>query len=740
MEKVSTIISFLLITVSICYAQINIVVNRGNFTTVQQAAVSEEKVNWSDNNLTDDRAVTECFAASELAEFLPSAIDIKADEIKFTDPETLPVSGNIFVIGSRLSNPLIKKYDNPETGKLETEQSYRIRSFRENGRIVTIIEGADRIGALYGVYRYLEKLGVRFIGLGEKGKIFPGTRADIPADIDITENPSYPTRGFYAWGDRKADNDFFLWMARNRMNYWTAENQPVFLLKKLGFKLSEGGHIIQGTVFVSDDEYPYNHPRFKGDENKPVDPYRVSLEYTGDADKDGKLSIFEAHPEWYGVKNGRRTKIIQEARQGINFCTSDENGRKEFAKRVTEQLIDGVWKYADIFNFMSFDGGANTWCQCEKCRAFDGSYTDKMFLVTHDILKELAKARREGKLNRRVEVSNIAYLATLDPPAKPLPADYDLINSSVTFYPIRRCYVHPFADPSCTEINQWQLRAYQGWTVGEKRNYRGSMFIGEYYNVSSIKSLPVVFTKIMAADISWYWHNGARNFHYMHAPHKLWGTWTLNQYLLGKLLWDINADAKKIVDDYFRLYYPTTAYSTRKYYEELEIATANIKAFKHSVGLGPQRNFSVTGRLLQGDLFELDHMHYDTYHPLVNDDPDVTEMMDAMELAGKYLQRSLFDCSNPVEKQRLLEDQKRFDYGYAIYKYLFHLIRTSVFHKKGDKDMAVREFSIVEKYAEQLKNMVDVVQVSSDHANSPDGFEATGSVKMFDEFKKRYDR
>lgn len=188
MEKVSTIISFLLITVSICYAQINIVVNRGNFTTVQQAAVSEEKVNWSDNNLTDDRAVTECFAASELAEFLPSAIDIKADEIKFTDPETLPVSGNIFVIGSRLSNPLIKKYDNPETGKLETEQSYRIRSFRENGRIVTIIEGADRIGALYGVYRYLEKLGVRFIGLGEKGKIFPEEMVETESKMEYRWN------------------------------------------------------------------------------------------------------------------------------------------------------------------------------------------------------------------------------------------------------------------------------------------------------------------------------------------------------------------------------------------------------------------------------------------------------------------------------------------------------------------------------------------------------------------------
>jgi hypothetical protein len=35
--------------------------------------------------------------------------------------------------------------------------------------------------------------------------------------------------------------------------------------------------------------------------------------------------------------------------------------------------------------------------------------------------------------------------------------------------------------------------------------------------------------------------------------------------------------------------------------------------------------------------------------------------------------------------------------------------------------------------------MVEVVQSSSDHANAPNGFEATGSVAAFNEFKKVYD-
>jgi hypothetical protein len=265
------------------------------------------------------------------------------------------------------------------------------------------------------------------------------------------------------------------------------------------------------------------------------------------------------------------------------------------------------------------------------------------------------------------------------------------------------------------------------------------MFIGEYYNVSSLKSLPMVFPKIMSMDIPWYYQNGAKQFHYMHTPDTLWGTWTLNQYLMGKLLWNINEDAGRIIEDYFSLYYPTTTGTTQKFYEQLEKASANIKAFKHKLLVENGMVYSVNSRLMDGDLFQLDHMHMNEYHPGLNDAPDVEEMMEAMDMARKYLDQSLIDCTDPLEQQRLTEDKDRFDYGYDMYRYIYHMIRTSVFHKKGDRMMAEREFAIVKKYAEQLKNLNKaLVQSSSDHANSPDGFQATMSVDAYNEFFKLY--
>jgi hypothetical protein len=558
--------------------------------------------------------------------------------------------------------------------------------------------------------------------------------------LNITENPSYLTRGFYTWNDRRTDNEFFLWMARNKLNYWTAQEQPVNLLKKLGVKLSDGGHRIQGVVFDSDSEYPYNHPLFKGDEDKPADPYNAGNEFTGDSDKDGKLSYFEAHPEWYGMKDGKRIKIgysENAAQSGTNFCTSNPDARKEFAARIADQLIHGQWQYVDVFEFWTFDGGANLWCTCDKCKSA-GTYTDKMFDVTYDILKELDRVRREGKLNRRIEVSANAYHATIDPPARPLPEDYDYKNSSLTFFPIGRCFAHPFADPSCTEINQWQLRAYQRWTFGENRNYKGPVFIGEYYNVSAFKSLPLIFTKIMAADIPWYYNNGARQFNYMHTPDTMWGTWTLNQYLLGRLLWDVNINPERVIDEYFTSCFPTTCSTTRKYYQQLEVASANSKILKHYVETDSVKRYTLAGGFLKGELFPHQHMQYHEHHPVLNDGPDVTEMMNAMDMAKHFIEQSLIECNDRSEQARLIEDKNIFDYGYATYRYIYHMIRTSIFHRKGDKLMASMEFKIVEKYAGELEKMVDVVRISSDHSNALNGLDATRSVPAFNEFKKLY--
>ncbi|MHC4285408.1 MAG: alpha-glucuronidase family glycosyl hydrolase [Planctomycetota bacterium] len=268
---------------------VTIAVNPGTFGSIEKAADSEEQVNWQDDDKSDDNACTESFAAVELRYFLSRCSKYNDRDIKAGKSNHLPSSGHVFLLGTRGSNPLIDSIDVPGGGRanLNGPESFCIRSFEQNQRIVTIIEGADRVGVLYGVYAYLEELGIGFYGLGEQGTVYPKRKVKLPAGLN--------------------DNDeFFLWMARNRLNFWTADQSKHRFLKKLGIKLTAGAHDIQELFLNPHSEYPYNCHKYQGDENKAKDPYSASRQYLGDINKDGKLSYSEAHPEWYILTGGRR--------------------------------------------------------------------------------------------------------------------------------------------------------------------------------------------------------------------------------------------------------------------------------------------------------------------------------------------------------------------------------------------------------------------------------------------------
>ena len=573
---------------------LTIVVDPGPFGDIDKAASAEKQVNWWDDDQADDTACTLSFAARELAAFLPQCTSLKAGDISLSSPGQLPGKGDVVILLSGAGPVPGEVLKAEDTAAPDAAEGYHIRSLARDGRTITVIRGHDRVGALYGAYAWLERLGMRFYGLGEQGTVRPKQPSAIPADLNASAAPSYLTRGFWAWEDR-GNNDFYLWMARNRLNLWTpASVNDIPLLKKLGIKLIAAHHDVQHFCLSPKAEYPFNRAGFDGDDAKPADPYAPGSEFAGDTDKDGKLTYFEAHPEWYCLKAGKRSDRIA-PEFGDNFCTSNADARTELVRNLVNHCVEGRWKYADVLNFWMLDGGK--WCECPEC-AKQGTYTDRLMIVIDGTLRGLKAARQAGRLKRPLQLVTLAYHETLAPPTRPLPEGFDYGNLSVTYFPIERCYAHPLADPTCTEVNERMAREYQGWALGAGRHYQGSLFIGEYYNVSGLKSIPVLFQKIMAVDIPWYYRMGARHFHYMHTPTRLWGTWTLNQYQMARLLWNVNESSDELIDDYFEQYYPATASRMRGFYRDLELATANCKILKHYVTT-PRGGYSLRAAMIK---------------------------------------------------------------------------------------------------------------------------------------------
>ncbi len=134
------------------------------------------------------------------------------------------------------------------------------------------LTGETRVGALYAAYEFLKMQGIRWYFPGPDGEVVPcfdGTLA-VP-DGDAAFRPAMTdVRGLDVHAPLKESAQFRLWMARNRMNVGAYHPATAALTDKLGMVYREGGHIFDTML-------------------QPDTPLS------------GGGTVWEKHPEWYGL-------------------------------------------------------------------------------------------------------------------------------------------------------------------------------------------------------------------------------------------------------------------------------------------------------------------------------------------------------------------------------------------------------------------------------------------------------
>jgi len=637
-------------------------------------------------------------------------------DFAIADDDSVPASGDLFLIGGAKSNAPTRSLCEalgvtPEELGARGPEDYVLRSAEADGRRLVLIAGGGRVGTLYGVYDLLHWLGVRWYAPGEINEEVPTRTLEALGELDAREAPHFLLRGFHAWENR-GDTDFLLWMARNRLNYWCVEQEPKALVHKLGILLAGGGHVLTDYYLGPREPYPYNHSRFEGDEARPADPYSVSPEYQGDANGDGKLSYFEAHPEWYGLRDGKRSPSIQGG-GGDNFCTSNAGALSEWMKNAIADLAEGRYRDADIINAWMLDGGK--WCQCERCEAL-GTPTDRNLLVVHRYAQEIKKARAAGRINRPVRLLFLAYADVLAPPSRPLPDGFDHSTCIATYFPICRCYVHDFDDPGCSRNARYNQHL-RGWAVDPERHYRGQLCIGEYYNVSGYKCLPLCFMSTMAPDIPYYASLGARYFHYMHCTTGNWGNKALTNWQMARQLWNPGEDVRELWRDYFPGRYGPVHLQMRAYYRHLEEMLGNVTELK----------YGLARRLDAGseDLFPTTHLKYEATNFADNDGPDLQEMLAEADRCREILNQVLARRLPDRIADRVAEDERLFTYGERTLRFYDALCRAYSLLRAGDEDGARRAFAEAEALGALLKADKTSTTLSSSHANAPNALVAS---------------
>ena len=661
-----------------------ILVSKGSFADIQTAANAEQRIDWwDDSQIADQTTCTVAWAATDLARYLKGDVSLVDVEEGWANR-----TGTVILMGTA-NNPAVVDFCKAFDIKLDADMSaetLRIIGLEKDGVQYVLLTGADRVGVMYGAFAYLERLGVHFLEPGD-----PSYGAACAETVfDITESPSFITRGtrseFVA-----GDEAFFQWMAHNRFNDSSIVGGDDNYRKKLGIIRSVGGHDVFENYTDSKNEYPFCHAIYGG-EGKPADPYPVSPNCTAPSGKNGEFTYGDAHPEWYAMYDGERQKdVTRDPAKGwhavYNVCTSNKDGITEMCRLLVNDLAEGKWKHADHLHIWALDGGK--WCQCEECEKL-GNYATRLLRVAYEADKAIKQAYAEGRIKRKIHIVVCAYHETLPVPDKPLPADFDYDNTTIVFYVIERCYVHDIDDPICTEANQILLDRLSAWC--DKGNYKGDVMIGEYYNVSSFAGLPFVLTSRIIHDIPVYYKMGARHLHYMHMTARDWGFIAINNYLHGKLMWNVNADGEALVNTYFTARYGKLAKQMRALYEQMEEVTANCKYYKHYQFMNGKivslkntlNNVEDVTTLTEETLFPTKHMQFRGRA----DDPQAGPSMEETMLGLKEALAQLLAMEGDVEQEKLLDyqrDVRRLKLGYYATRFIY-LMCLMIFKQATDEE------------------------------------------------------
>lgn len=718
--------------------KIVIVVDKGRFRSVQEAANAQRMIDWSDSESADGNVCTECFCALDLQHHLQQI----SPDTEFIIGTEVPEEGDVIAIG-RLAEGV--DFLKAARGENPGRERFWIHTVKEGRRTITYLLGQTRSAVLYAISGYLELLGVRWFSPSKYGCHIPVIEDFHLPVIELSQEPSFKTRACYSELLDDSDEAFLDWLMHNRVNFVYLEAyHHTKELKKRGIQVCRGGHTILHQYFSPNKPYPYNHP-YRIDHHRPSDPYPLSTEAVPGWDGE-EFTYFHAHPEWYGLVNGERSRKMGTGRTegfGDNFCTSNKDAVRELCGNLVKSLISGELSDAEYLNFWMLDNGA--WCQCPECIK-SGNETARLCSVVYQLNKSIQEARKSGYLKRDVTILFPAYHETLPLPDLKLPDDFDYEHCVVTYFPIERCYVHHLNDKACTETNSRLWSRLSAWAPSSGGTYRGELFIGEYYNVSSFSSISTFFAEKISHDIPLYFSMGARHMYYMHMTAKDWGTLVPTNYLFYSMLWDVELDAGRLLQEFYSLYYQEVSSVMKEFYGSLELGSANMKYFKHYQYLyegEEQKRLALFGKLNQmaereDEIFPLKHMQYDHTEQDSNAGISAVETMEAYHRCRMLLEKARFYCRDEVTAERLTEDTMRFEYTYLSLNYLFHMARLAIFHGSKRFVLARCEYQTAAGYAGQLKQVTEPLKGLLHFEFYKDGLGSTWAEQAFLKYSEIY--
>ncbi len=260
----------------------------------------------------------------------------------------------------------------------------------------------------------------------------------------------------------------------------------------------------------------------------------------------------DTHPELYALVKGRRASRYSLGRHGGQVCTTNPETIELFARVA----IDYFNKHPnrDMFSISPNDGGG--FCQCARCRALDVEMLDElpdMPMLTDRLLTFYnAVAERVVKAHPNKMLGAYIYSYYSKPP--------------------RRVRPHPMlalVNASDSALNQgvgWKREHEweKQWVALTKRFYKYDIY---YYGRTSLHLIAPVTTHLIE-KIKAEQATGLRGgYFFIGQSYEQLGA---GHYLLARLMWDKDADARALERRYYNALYGAAGPDVLAYYHLLE--------------------------------------------------------------------------------------------------------------------------------------------------------------------------
>ncbi|MDD4869746.1 MAG: DUF4838 domain-containing protein [Kiritimatiellae bacterium] len=246
---------------------------------------------------------------------------------------------------------------------------------------------------------------------------------------------------------------------------------------------------------------------------------------------------FDKHPEWYSLIKGERRK------EHSQLCLTNEEMRKEVIRVVKERIRQNPGATMISISQNDWHG----YCECDKCKALEeheGAHSGPLIHFINAVAEEVEKEFPD------ILIETLAYQYTRVPPKYVKPRR----NVVIRLCSIECSFTEPLADGT-NEANVSFRHDMEGWG-----RISSQLYIWDYVTNFADYLSPHPNFPVLAPNLRYFVKNGAIGiFEQGDSGCRVGHFVRLRAWYLAHLLWNPDADEKKLFETFMNGYYGAAA-------------------------------------------------------------------------------------------------------------------------------------------------------------------------------------